>query len=136
VATHEQKLPRLEQLYQQGLERLREIETYAFGIKALHSPTTGIVDYGQVASAFAQRILSRGGEILTGHQVIAIEQRSVGCRLMTPSHVISCAGLYADRMAWLAGSSNSARIVPFRGDYYPASPAAQRHAAGIDLSST
>jgi L-2-hydroxyglutarate oxidase len=56
--------------------------------------------------------------------VIAIKQRSAGSQLITPSHVvearhvISCAGLYADRLAQLAGSSNSPRIVPFRGDYY------------------
>ncbi len=136
VATHEQELPRLEQLYQRGLangvpgleligpERLHEIEPYVFGIKALYSLTTGIVDYGQVASAFAQCFLSSGGEILTGHEVTAIEQRSVGSRLITPSHVVEarhvicCAGLYADRLARLAGSSNSPRIVPFRGDYY------------------
>ncbi len=136
VATHEQELPRLEQLYQQGLangvsgleligpERLHEIEPYVFGIKALYSHTTGIVDYGQVANAFARCFLSSGGEVLTGHKVIAIEQRSAGSRLITPSHavearhVISCAGLYADRLAQLAGSSNSPQIVPFRGDYY------------------
>ncbi len=66
VATHEQELPRLEQLFQRGLangvpgleligpERLHEIEPYVSGIKALYSPTTGIVDYGQVAGAFAR----------------------------------------------------------------------------------
>ncbi len=136
VATHEQELPRLEQLYQRGLangvpaleligpERLCEIEPSVFGIKALYSPTTGIVDYGQVAGAFARCLLSLGGEVLTGHEVIAIVQRSTGSRLITPScvvearHIISCAGLYADRLARLAGSSSSPRIVPFRGDYY------------------
>src|SRR5579859_876700 len=78
VATDEEELPRLEQLYQRGLangvpglemigpERLREIEPYAVGIKALYSPTTGIVDYGQVARAYAHEVTSRGGEILTG----------------------------------------------------------------------
>jgi len=37
-----------------GPERLHEIEPYVSGIKALYSPTTGIVDYGQVAGAFAR----------------------------------------------------------------------------------
>lgn len=43
---------------------------------------------------------------------------------MTPTHVvearhvISCAGLYVDRLVRLAGSSNFPRIVSFRGDYY------------------
>src|SRR5438874_9216623 len=83
VATHEEELPRLEQLYQRGLangvpglemispERLRELEPYAVGIKALYSPTTGIVDFGQVARAYAQEVTSRGGVILTDHAVFA-----------------------------------------------------------------
>jgi L-2-hydroxyglutarate oxidase len=136
VATHEQELPRLEQLYQRGLangvpgleligpERLHEIEPDVFGIKALSSPTTGIVDYGQVADAFARRLLSQGCEVLTAHEVIALKQLSAGSQLITSSHavearhVINCAGLYADRLANLSGSAPSPRIVPFRGDYY------------------
>ena len=136
VATHEQELPGLEQLYRRGFangvpgleligpERLHEIEPDVFGIKALYSPTTGIVDFGQVAEAFARQILSQGCEILTGHEVIAIKRGSAGSQLLTPSHdvearhVIGCAGLYADRLARLSGSSRTPRIVPFRGDYY------------------
>src|SRR5438034_5270520 len=84
VATREEELPRLEQLYQRGLangvpdlemigpQRLREIEPYAVGIKALYSPRTGIIDYGQVARAYADCFLSRGGEILTDQEVTAI----------------------------------------------------------------
>src|SRR5436309_11747150 len=80
VVTHEEEIPRLEQLYQRGLangvpgleligpQRLREIEPYTVGIKTLYSPTAGIIDYGRVARAYAQCILSRGGEVLTDHE--------------------------------------------------------------------
>src|SRR5256885_272969 len=136
VATHEEELPRLEQLYQRGLangvpdlemigpERLREIEPYAVGIKALYSPTTGIVDYGQVAQAYAREVTSHGGEILLDHEVSSIEQRNGRYRLSTPSdivearYVIGCAGLYADRVARLNGMLSTPQIVPFRADYY------------------
>lgn len=136
VATHEEELPRLEQLYQRGLangvpglemnglERLREIEPYAVGIKALYSPTTGIVDYGQVAQAYAHEVTSHGGEILLDHEISTIEQRNGRYRLSTPSaivearYVIGCAGLYADRVARLSGMLSTPQIVPFRGDYY------------------
>ncbi len=136
VATHQEELPKLEQLYQRGLangvpgleligpQRLREIEPYAVGIKALYSPSTGIIDYGQVARAYVECFLSRGGQILTDQEVTAIEQRNVGYRLTAPEHtiearyVISCAGLYADRIARLAGAARAPQIVPFRGDYY------------------
>lgn len=128
--------PRLEQLYQRGLangvaglemigpERLREIEPYAVGIKALYSPTTGIVNYRQVARAYAREITSHGGEVLTDREVNTIEQRSGGYKLYTPSdivearYVIGCAGLYADRVARLNGMQATPQIVPFRGDYY------------------
>ena len=136
VATREEELPRLEQLYQRGLangvaglemigpERLREIEPYAVGVKALYSPMTGIVNFGQVARAYASEVTSHGGEILTGQEVIAIEQRNGGYRLNTQSDavearsVIGCAGLYADRVARLNGMQRTPQIVPFRGDYY------------------
>jgi L-2-hydroxyglutarate oxidase len=36
--------------------------------------------------------------------------------------VISCAGLYADRVAKLTGGAAEPRIVPFRGDYYMLKP--------------
>jgi L-2-hydroxyglutarate oxidase len=145
VATHEEELPRLEQLYQRGLangvpglemigpERLREIEPYAVGIKALYSPTTGIVDYGQVAQAYAREVTSHGGEILLDHEVSSIEQRNGRHRLSTPSdiiearNVIGCAGLYADRVARLNGMLSTPQIVPFRGDYY----VLQRERAGM-----
>src|SRR5260370_40869002 len=97
VATHEEELPRLEQLYQRGLangvpglemigpERLREIEPHAVGIKALYSPTTGIVDFGQVARAYAREVTLRGGVILPEHTASTIEQRNGAYLLTTQS---------------------------------------------------
>ncbi len=136
VATHEEELPRLEHLYECGLangvpgleligpERLREIEPHATGIKALYSPTTGTVDFAQVARAYASEVIVRGGEILSNHEVRAINQHNDCYRLETPRdlikacYVISCAGLYADRLARMTGMSSAPQIVPFRGDYY------------------
>src|SRR5438874_12449367 len=121
VATRAEELPRLEQLYQRGLangvpglemigpERLREIEPHAGGIKAIYSPTTGIVDFGQVARAYAREVTSRGGVMLTDRAVVTIEQRNGRYLLTTPTevvearYVIGCACLYADRAARLLG---------------------------------
>jgi len=136
VATDEEDLPRLEALYQRGLangvpglelvgpERLREIEPDCAGIKALHSPATGIIDYTQVAEAYAAEVRARGGAILTGREVTAIERHDGDTWLLTPlgvveaRYVISCAGLYADRVAQMTGAPDTPKIVPFRGDYY------------------
>ncbi len=140
VATDAEELPRLEALHQRGLtngvpgleligpERLRELEPQVVGIKALYSPTTGIVDFGQVAGKYAEIVAARGGAILTGHEVTAISRQDGVYRLATPSGavgaraVISCAGLYADRVAGLSDAPRVPKIVPFRGDYYVLKP--------------
>lgn len=140
VATREEELPRLQNLYERGLangvpglemigpERLRELEPYCEGIQALYSPETGIVDFSQVAEAYAQEVLSRGGRIFTNHEVTAIKERGGLYELQTPSnpveaeYVLSCAGLYSDRVAQMAGGPVDPKIVPFRGDYYVLRP--------------
>jgi (S)-2-hydroxyglutarate dehydrogenase len=149
VATHEEELPRLEQLHQRGLangvpglemigpERLRELEPCVVGIKALYSPSTGIVDFVQVARAYADELTFHGGEILTNSQVTAINQRNGQYHLVTASrlvearYVISCAGLYADRVAQMTGASPTPEIVPFRGDYYILRPERSEMVRGL-----
>lgn len=140
VATDAEELPRLENLYQRGLanavsgleligpEHLREIEPHVVGIKALWAPTTGIIDFTRVAAKYAEIVSARGGTILTGRRVDAIERRDGVQQLVTSGgsvttrYVVSCAGLHADRVARLTGAPDSPRIVPFRGDYYVLRP--------------
>lgn len=136
VAIRENELPRLENLHQRGLangvpglemigpERLKEIEPHCVGVRALWSPNTGIVDYSQVARAYANDICEAGGEIRTGYEVNQILQGPNTTLLGTSQGtietktVIACAGVYADRVARMTGASPDPRIVPFRGDYY------------------
>lgn len=136
VATEPSELSRLEDLHQRGLangvpglemvgpERLRELEPHAAGIRALYSPNTGIVDYDRVAAAYAGEVTAKGGEILTGREVRGIAKRRDRLILETPAgeletrYLITCGGLYSDRLAEMTGGSPAPRIVPFRGDYY------------------
>jgi L-2-hydroxyglutarate oxidase len=140
VATDESELPRLEELHRRGIangaegleligpERLRELEPHAQGVRALHSPQTGIVDYGQVARSYAVDVRAGGGEILLGRPVTAIRRTSTGVVVETPRgpietrYLITCAGLYSDRIAALTGAPSDPRIIPFRGDYYVLRP--------------
>jgi L-2-hydroxyglutarate oxidase LhgO len=145
IATDESELPRLQELYERGCingvpgleligpERLREIEPHAAGLKAFHSPHTGIVDYGRVAESFAAEIAALGGQILTGHEVRKIERRGASVRVsvgqadpIETRFLIACGGVYADRLAVMSGGPPDPRIVPFRGDYYILKPE-QRH---------
>ena len=144
VATAEEELPRLDELCRRGganglrgvevigPERLKEIEPHSAGIKALYVPETGIIDYTQVAAAYAAKIRSGGGEIRTSSKVTAIAERGGEIALQTTSgdyrarHLINCCGLQSDIVAKIAaGGANSEehRIVPFRGEYYKLAPA-------------
>ena len=140
VATDESELPALQTLYQRGLangvqglaligpEQIREREPYARGIRALHVPGAGVVDYAAVARTVAQLIQRCGGEIRTGAKVTRLVRRDRVWVLETAagevrSHaLITCGGLYADRLSMAAGSSNDLCIVPFRGEYYDLIP--------------
>jgi len=140
VACDASEVPRLAALKERGLangvpaleeigpEQLREIEPHAAGVRALYSPTTGVIDFHRVALAYAEEVESRGGEILLWRRVTSVIERSDLMVLGTTAgdvrarHVIACAGLYADRVASLTrddgAPARDLRIVPFRGDYY------------------
>ncbi|MFN8520110.1 MAG: L-2-hydroxyglutarate oxidase [Chloroflexota bacterium] len=138
VALSEEELPRFEALRERaiangvegleevGPERLREIEPHAAGIRALWSPSTGIVDFRRVAAAYADEVRATGVAIETSRQVTSIRRQDdelvVGTTLgdVVARRVIACAGLWADRVAAMTGedAADAPRIVPFRGDYY------------------
>jgi L-2-hydroxyglutarate oxidase LhgO len=154
VALTDDELPRLTALHERatansvpglelvGPERIREIEPHAAGIRALWSPSTGIVDFRRVAISYADDVRAAGGSIETGREVTSIEERPTEIVLHTPGgdilarSVITCAGLWADRVAAMtrgAEGTNGAgpRIVPFRGDYYTLMPAARPLVNGL-----
>lgn len=140
VATEPSELPRLENLAARAAangvpgvqvvdgDELREREPHCQGIRALWSPRTGIVDYRDVSLAYAREIQELGGEIRVGHPVTALRRsgaRSLvraGASEFEAPAVITCAGLYADRVASLSGGAASPVIVPFRGDYFVLRP--------------
>jgi L-2-hydroxyglutarate oxidase len=141
IAATPHEVPRLEELERRGrangvpgLRRIdaREIEAlepHARGIAGLHSPGTGVVDFGAVARSYARDVLEAGGTIATGCGIERVEQRSATLRLLhahgatEAGHAIFCAGAWADRLAVAAGADPNPRIVPFRGAYLRLVPA-------------
>jgi L-2-hydroxyglutarate oxidase len=133
-------LPRLQNLYERGTangvprleiigpERVRELEPHARAVRAIHSPTTGVVEFSQVAGAMAARIRAHGAQILTSAHVRAIRRNSGELHLETPSatfrvrNLINCSGLHADRTARLMQLDPEALVIPFRGEYYALKP--------------
>ena len=57
-----------------GRERLSELEPHAAGIKAIHVPEAGIVNYKQVCQRMAERIGEADGQILTSARVTRIDR--------------------------------------------------------------
>ena len=107
---------------------LKEIEPHAAGIRALHAPGTGIIDYKVVSNAYADKVRDNGGAILTGSEVLGITRSQGDLYLNTTQgsiaskYLINCAGLYADKIARMMGVSPDVRIIPFRGEYYTIRP--------------
>lgn len=135
VATNEAELQRLGGLEarasQNGIAHdridaaeLRRLEPNIAGLGALLVHDTGIVDYTLVCAGLARRIVEAGGDIRTGVEVKAIEERPDAVVVSGRSgswqarRLVVCAGLQSDRLARLAGLAIRHRIVPFRGEYY------------------
>lgn len=139
VAVNEAELPNLDRIYERGQangvkceiierSRLLEIEPHVAGIKAIHVPEAGIVDYKQVCARLAARIREAGGSIVTDAKVTAIQERTDAIVVKSlrgdfpTRYVINCCGLQSDRVAKLSGHCPDAKIVPFRGEYYDLKP--------------
>lgn len=141
VATTDEQLPAMERLLARGQENgipvrritaqeALEYEPHVNAAGALHVETTGIVDYIGVCERLAAMIIERGGEVRFASEVSGIHHRDERTILQTPTGpvtadvVVSCAGLYADRVAGfdLAEDRLPYRVVAFRGEYYELAP--------------
>lgn len=135
LATRPAELPRLNELERRGRQNqvpglrrispaeLAEIEPHASGLDGLYSPATGIVDFGGVARALADEVAATGTTVSTSCEVTGVRPGSRSLVLRHPlgdteaSHVVFCAGAWADQLAVSAGASPEPRILPFRGAY-------------------
>lgn len=143
VATSPDELPRLENLWERGNangllglrklnpEQIQEIEPHARGLAAIHVPQEGIVDYPGVCEKLGELIRQAGGEIRLQTKLLKALQNAGGWMLATSAgdiqtkFVITCGGLQADRLVRAAGQQPTAKIVPFRGEYYQIKPERQ-----------
>src|ERR1017187_1987033 len=115
VATTEDELPRLENLWERGNangllglrklnpQQIKEIEPHAAGIAAIHVPQEGIVDYPGVCEKLGELIRKSGGEIRLDTRVLKITSDGNERVIETSAgnfrakFVITCGGLHADR---------------------------------------
>lgn len=141
VATHQNEIPALKNIYERGLgnhmeglkiiskSEINEIEPYVCGEMALWVPQAGIIDYPKVAQKLQELFEQElGGQIAFNKKVIGFHEDKKGVTIDTEegsyrgSYIISCAGLHSDRVTSLADKANDLRIIPFKGCYYKLKP--------------
>lgn len=143
VATDHKELPQLEAIFRRGqengLEGLRKIspeevaetEPYVQSVAAIHVPQTGIVNYGTVAQKLYDLCVAQGMTALMGEKVTDIRDRENEVLVLTErsevlaKQVVTCGGLYADKLANMTLPGNTIQILPFRGEYYDLIPSRQ-----------
>jgi L-2-hydroxyglutarate oxidase len=141
VATSAEELPALANIFERGqangvkcemIERARlaELEPHAAGVRAIHVPEAGIVDYKAVCQRLAQRISEAGGQIVCSARVMRMQENNSGVIVESDAgdyqsrYVVTCAGLQSDRVAKLSGQDVQQKIIPFRGEYFDLKPEA------------
>ena len=136
VATSEGELDGLEQLYERAVANgvkgvrlvkegeLREIEPLCRGVKGIHCPHTGIVDYQEMTESIGDDFRRRGGEVLLGREVVGFEGEAVRTKegRVGARHMIVCGGLQSDRLAVMGGVRGGARVIGVRGEYLELNP--------------
>jgi (S)-2-hydroxyglutarate dehydrogenase len=139
VAGKASELPLLDNLLQRGLdhglavarltpEQVQEIEPHVRCLAGIKVPSTGIVNYREVSAKYVELIKSNGGMVQSGTRVDRLRDVN-GIQVIETSRgefeagfVINCGGLFSDRVTRFFGLKPSAKIVPFRGEYYELRP--------------
>jgi (S)-2-hydroxyglutarate dehydrogenase len=109
---------------QLGADEALELEPHVNCVAALHIPSTGIVNYSVVAAKYVELLERQGVDLILDCKVKKIWNHPWGYTLGTSKDfyktkfLISCAGLYSDRIAAKAGIKSKMKIVPFRGEYW------------------
>jgi (S)-2-hydroxyglutarate dehydrogenase len=139
IATEENELPLLENLYNRGVEnglpvhrmvpeQVKEKEPYVNCLAGVWIESTGIADYKAVSRKYAEIAMVQGADLRLSTKVLDITQSGDEQVLSTTQGefktrmLINCGGLQSDRLARLNQVDPDAKIVPFRGEYYELTP--------------
>ena len=135
VATNDLELQRMKALWERteanGLERywltaeeLHEREPNITGVGGIFVPSSGIVNYAEVAAAMGREFEAAGGEIRYTTSVTGLSERPNEVVVSTSQgdfstrYMVSCSGLMADRVVRMLGIEPDFTICPFRGEYF------------------
>ena len=121
-----------------GREKIAELEPNIFALKALYSPSTGIVDSHSLMKQFETNAINNGCLIVYGSEVTGLNQIRNGYNIsvldsdkkdyqFTSGIVINSAGLTSDKVSEMVGiSDDKLKIIFCKGEYFRLNPPKNR----------
>ena len=150
VATSDDEIPVIEGVRQTALlngvddlvviegDEIAEMEPAIFALRALYSPSTGIIDSHRLMKQYETNTLNNGAQIVYGSEVTAFRRIENGYEItlndadgkkynFTSRIVINSAGLESDIVAGMAGiRDDSLKILFCKGEYFRINPPKNR----------
>ena len=150
VATSEEEIPVIEGIWQTAInngvddlvvldrEQIAELEPNIFALKALLSPSTGIIDSHSLMKQYETNTINNGGQIVYGSEVTGIRQILNGYEItlldadkmkysFTSGVVVNSAGLTSDKVSEMVGiQDDSLKILFCKGEYFRVNPPKNR----------
>ncbi|XP_075225860.1 L-2-hydroxyglutarate dehydrogenase isoform X3 [Lycorma delicatula] len=129
LATAQEILTRMPTLSVALVEKEKQLATHQTG----HN--SGIVDWAEVARKYGSEFERMGGKIYRDFEVTSFTEikqgvgirkksadypilvKSKNAKMIRAKYVLTCAGLFADRVAEMTGEKTGLKIIPFRGEY-------------------
>ena len=136
VATEKKELNVLDEIYKSGVENglsnikylkseeIKDYEPHCKGLKAIHVPQAGIINYKEVSKKILDLLILNGVDISFNQEVknIIDDNNSVNIETINKTYItkklICCGGLHSDRLSDKTNKEKDLRILPFRGEYY------------------
>ena len=117
-----------------GKDVISEMEPNIFALRALFSPSTGIVDSHSLMKQYETNTINYGGQIVYGSEVTGIKRIDNGYEVtlldsdnsiytFTTKILINSAGLTSDKIYEMAGMKNDSLNIHFcKGEYFRLNP--------------
>ncbi|MEM9991156.1 MAG: L-2-hydroxyglutarate oxidase [Bacteroidota bacterium] len=140
VASKEGEQASLEDIFQRGIanglkgiQKISRAETlerepHVHAVEAIWVPQAGIINYQQVAEKYLELVRANGAKFYPSQSLYRVIRKEDELRVITDKReiktatLITCAGLYSDKVAALTGQKLDYQILPFRGEYYQLLP--------------
>lgn len=115
-------------------DQIHELEPSIFALKALLSPSTGILDSHSLMKQYETNTVNNGGQIVYGSEVTGLRKISGGYEItlldsdkqvysFTSAKVINSAGLTSDKISEMVGiNDDNLRIMFCKGEYFRVRP--------------